>query len=82
MDVRGLDEPRFGAVDARALSPRLSPGRRLAYIDLMTRASTFTVYAVAIPLAGAALAASLWLWARYGMGVYFDTIMGAIASCF
>jgi hypothetical protein len=48
----------------------------------MTRASTFTVYAVAIPLAGAALGASLWLWARYGMGVYFDTIMGAIASCF
>ncbi|TPQ51469.1 hypothetical protein C2U72_08070 [Prosthecomicrobium hirschii] len=37
---------------------------------------------IATPLLLAALGASLWLWARWGLGVYFDAAMGALAGCF
>lgn len=47
----------------------------------MSKAS-FAAAAVGVPLGVLALGASLWLWARFGMGVYFDAVMGALAGCF
>lgn len=47
----------------------------------MSKAS-FTAAAVGLPLGVLALGASLWLWAKFGTGVYFDAVMGALAGCF
>lgn len=42
------------------------------------------VVAVALPVGLAAillLGASLWLWARFGLGVYVDAALSALAAC-
>lgn len=51
-------------------------------MNAMTRAASLKAVAIAAPLGALALGASLWLWARYGLGVYFDAAMGALAGCF
>ncbi|MEJ1157866.1 hypothetical protein [Prosthecomicrobium sp. N25] len=47
----------------------------------MQDASTLKAIAVAAPVTLALLAASLWLWAKFGLGVYFDAAVSAIANC-
>jgi hypothetical protein len=44
--------------------------------------SSVRIALMAGPPALLALAATAWLWLRYGMGVYLDAALGAFAGCF
>lgn len=48
----------------------------------MTRATPLRTALFVTPPALLLLAAALGLWAKFGLGIYFDAITGALAGCF
>ena len=36
---------------------------------------------IGLPVLVGLLAVALWAWARFGEGVFFDTIVGGLAAC-
>jgi hypothetical protein len=47
----------------------------------MPDAYTLKAVAIATPIVLIALGAGIWLWLRWGMGVYLDAAVAAIAAC-
>ena len=47
----------------------------------MTTAERRTVLFVGVPTAIMVFGTAGWLWLRYGLGVYLDTLLGAVAAC-
>ena len=48
-----------------------------AHRDALPRLLTL----LGLPALAGLLAIALWAWARFGQGVFFDTVVGGIASC-
>ncbi len=47
----------------------------------MVTSQNLRIAALAGPPAILVVAGTIWLWLRFGMGVYFDAAMGALAGC-
>ena len=47
----------------------------------MSKALPRPVLYIATPLVAAAMAGAVWAWAKFGAGVWFDTIASGFAAC-
>lgn len=65
----------------RAAVDRAANAANSRYTRPMTATQRTTALVIGIPAASLALAGTIWLWLRFGMGVYFDTIVSGIAAC-